>query len=189
MVRSLDCGSRRWGFESPRPPHYLPLFAKIVSTTISQPDMADNSTLKEDQMRKGFVSVIIMAVAIVGLTLTAYAGGYSDNAAKKIAELQELEKNKKDMPETLEGVTVINAEKAKALQAAGAKVLDNRVKPQVDTGKIAGAEWFFCDDLLKNPSMADKLDKEKEYVLYCNGIKCWRSPAVAVMLHDLGFKK
>ena len=36
--------------------------------------------------------------------------------------------------------------------------------------------------------MAESLDKNKEYVVYCNGVKCWRSPAAALLLHSLGFK-
>jgi len=67
--------------------------------------------------------------------------------------------------------------------------LDNRVKSQYDTERIPGAVWFFTDDLIaKGPQMAESLDKNKEYVVYCNGVKCWRSPATALLLHSLGFK-
>ncbi|MCS7200041.1 MAG: hypothetical protein N2327_01550 [Caldimicrobium sp.] len=34
---------------------------------------------------------------------------------------------------------------------------------------------------------AYELDKTKTYMLYCNGVVCWRSPAAALTLKHLGF--
>ncbi|MBI4697913.1 MAG: rhodanese-like domain-containing protein [Nitrospirae bacterium] len=70
-----------------------------------------------------------------------------------------------------------------------AVILDTRNKMQYDTERIEGAQLLPSDDLQKNPGLADGLDKEKEYVLYCNGVKCPRSPRAALMLQHLGFKK
>lgn len=131
----------------------------------------------------------VLGMVIFVLNAVWAVDSYSEKAMNKVKELQEIEKNKGEMPASLEGIPLVNGNEVKALKAKGAEILDNRIKAQYDTEKIEGAKWFFCDDLLKNPSMADSLDKEREYVLYCNGIKCWRSPAVAVMLHDKGFKK
>jgi rhodanese-related sulfurtransferase len=136
-----------------------------------------------------FGLVVVLAMAISSSSVLWAADGYSEKAMAKIKELQEIEKNKGEMPASLEGIPSVNGDEVKALMAKGVTILDNRIKSQYDTEKIEGAKWFFCDDLLKNPAMSDSLDKEKDYVLYCNGIKCWRSPAVAIMLQDRGFKK
>ena len=137
-------------------------------------------------------SVLLLPVLIVSIAIfagSAWAGGYSEKTLAQVKELQATEKSKGDMPASLDGITVVDGDQVKALKAKGVTVLDDRIKAQYDTEKIEGAKWFFADDLIKNPAMADSLDKNKEYVLYCNGIKCWRSPATAVMLHDLGFNK
>ncbi len=140
-------------------------------------------------MKKYCLCVSVVFMVFWGLNIAWAAGSYSEKALAQIKEFQEIEKNKGDMPASIEGVAIVNGDEVKALKAKGAIILDNRIKSQYDTEKIEGAKWFLCDDLIKNPSMADSLDKDKDYVLYCNGIKCWRSPASAVALHDLGFKK
>lgn len=129
----------------------------------------------------------VVLTLVVGIT---FAASWPDAVINKVNEIHELEKAKKEMPPSLEGIPNISGDKAHELwKSKKAVFLDNRIKTQYDTEKIPGAEWFFCDDLIKQgPSMADKLDKNKEYILYCNGIRCWRSPSVAIMLHSLGFK-
>ncbi len=138
-------------------------------------------------MKKWFGMMLVLTLFVAGIT---YASSWSDNVMNKVNELRELEKAKKEMPPSIEGVPNISGDRAYELwKSKKAVFLDNRIKTQYDTEKIPGAVWFFCDDLIKQgPSMADKLDKNMEYILYCNGIKCWRSPSVAVMLNSLGFK-
>jgi len=140
-------------------------------------------------MRKiGFT--IFMLASFLLAAITVYAEPYPDEMMKTILAMKADAEVKKDMPASFPGIQVVNSDEVqKRLKAKTAVVLDNRVKSQYDTEKIAGAEWFFCDDLMKDPAMAGKLDKNKEYVLYCNGSHCWRSPATALMLQHLGFKK
>lgn len=132
------------------------------------------------------LSVVLLVLLSIGVASAEWPSQITD----KIAALRVDADAKKDMPASLSGIRNITAEDAKKL-LDGKKVvfLDNRVKAQYETEKIPGSVWFFADDFLKNPAMADKLDKTKEYVLYCNGIHCWRSPATALMLQNLGFTK
>lgn len=131
--------------------------------------------------------VFVLAVAAVSV---AFAGSWPDAVMEKVNQLHDAEQAKKDMPPSLEGISTISGEEAyKLWKAKKAVFLDTRLKTQVDTEKIAGAQWLFCDDLIKKPSLAAPFDKDKEYVLYCNGVRCWRSPAVAIMLQHLGYKK
>ncbi|MCX7612803.1 MAG: rhodanese-like domain-containing protein [Caldimicrobium sp.] len=92
------------------------------------------------------------------------------------------------MPD-LPGITKIDGAKAYELwKGKRAIFLDNRIKSHYDTEKIPGSRWFFTDSLIeKGASMANELDKTKTYVLYCNGVVCWRSPAAALILKHLGF--
>lgn len=118
-----------------------------------------------------------------------FAGPYPDDVMKKIDDIKELEKNKKEMPEALPGISVIKGDEVSKMKAKGAKVIDNRIKTQYDTERIAGAQLLTVDELLKNPSLADKYNKDEDLILYCNGVRCWRSPAAAIILQNLGFKK
>ncbi|MDA8326852.1 MAG: rhodanese-like domain-containing protein [Nitrospiraceae bacterium] len=142
-------------------------------------------------MKKRYSIILLVVVSAVFAVNAVWAADvYSEKTLAAVKELQTIDKNHGDMPVSLgEGIAVVDGNEVKALKAKGVEILDTRIKAQYDTEKIEGAKWFFCDDLIKNPAMAASLDKEKEYVLYCNGIKCWRSPAVALMLRDLGFKK
>ena len=140
-------------------------------------------------MKRSFVTLVVIATAILLVVGTGYAASYPDDVMKKIDEIKELEKNKKEMPESLAGIAVVKGDEAHKLKAKGAKIVDNRVKAQYDTERIEGAQLLTVDELLKNPSLADKFGKDDDLVLYCNGVKCWRSPAAAVILHHLGFKK
>lgn len=140
-------------------------------------------------MKRSLATLVAIATAILLAVGTGYAASYPDDVMKKIDEIKELEKNKRDMPETLAGVGVVKGDEVSKLKAKGAKIIDNRVKTQYDTECIEGAQLLTVDELLKNPSLADKFGKDDDLVLYCNGVKCWRSPAAAVILQYLGFKK
>lgn len=141
-------------------------------------------------MLRKLLFLLVMAAFIAGgLAGISTAAQYPDTVMKKIDEIKELEKNKKEMPETLAGIETVKGDEAFKLKAKGAKVIDNRIKAQYDTEHIEGAQLLTVDELLKNPSLADKLGKDDDLILYCNGVKCWRSPAAAVILQHLGFKK
>lgn len=133
---------------------------------------------------------LLFTLALSLLATTALADDFPDELVDKIMAMKADAEAKKDMPASLPGMTVVSTTEAyKMFQGKKAIFLDNRIKSQFDTEKIKGATWFYCDDLLKNPDLAKTLDKEKEYILYCNGTHCWRSPATAMMLANLGFKK
>jgi rhodanese-related sulfurtransferase len=137
-------------------------------------------------MKKSF---LLLAGLLFSMTCTAFAD-YPDAMMDTIMAMKADAEVKKDMPATVTGATVVTtSEVLKMFQEKKVVFLDNRIKTQFDTEHIAGATWFFCDTLLDNPAAASGLDKEKEYLLYCNGTHCWRSPAVAMMLSHLGFKK
>jgi len=137
--------------------------------------------------RRSLLGVVVIVTILV---CNAYASSWPEALVNKAQELRALADAKKDMPASLEGITVVAGDKAQELwKSKNVVFLDNRIKAQHDTEKIKGSAWFFTDDLIKEgPSFADKLDKSKEYVLYCNGVKCWRSPAAAILLHSVGFK-
>ena len=59
---------------------------------------------------------------------------------------------------------------------------------RVREGTYCRAVSFSIDDLLKNPKIADKYSEAEILVQYCNGVKCWKSPATVLLLKHLGFK-
>ena len=136
--------------------------------------------------RTMFFAALVMCLAFVTV---GYAAAFPDALVQKMMGMKADAEAKKDMPATIDGLPIVTGEEANKLLMNKAIFLDNRVKSQVDAEKIAGAQWFFCDTLIKDPSLASKLDKSKEYVVYCNGVKCWRSPAAGMMLKQLGFAK
>ncbi|MBI4686526.1 MAG: rhodanese-like domain-containing protein [Nitrospirae bacterium] len=138
-------------------------------------------------------SKILMVALIVTVMIAggiAFAGTYSDALTQKVMTIKADGEGGKDMPVSLPGVNLINgADAHKMWKDKKAVFLDARTKTQFDTEKVTGAELFTADDFINNPAMADKLDKNKAYVLYCNGVKCWRSTAVAMILAEhFGFK-
>ncbi len=141
----------------------------------------------------GLMKKIVLMVAGLVVLMTAVCAfaeeGYSDDIMDKIMAMKADAEIKKDMPASLPGVKNVNTTEAlKLLKEKKVVFLDNRIKTQFDTEHIAGAKLFFCDTLIDNPGLAKNLDKSKEYLLYCNGTHCWRSPSVALMLSQLGFK-
>ena len=137
-------------------------------------------------MKKSIFVALVMCLSFVAF---GYAESFPDALVQKMMGLKADAEAKKDMPAAIEGLPIVNSEEANKLFKNKAIFLDNRIKAQFDTEKIAGAQWFFCDTLIKDPSLASALDKSKEYVVYCNGVLCWRSPAVGLMLKHLGFAK
>jgi rhodanese-related sulfurtransferase len=136
--------------------------------------------------RMMFFAAVVMCLAFVTVS---YAAEFPEALVQKMMGMKADAEATKDMPPSIEGLPIVSGDEANKLFKNKVVFLDNRVKSQFDTEKIAGAQWFFCDTLIKDPTLASKLDKSKEYVVYCNGVKCWRSPAVGMMLKQLGFSK
>ncbi len=69
-------------------------------------------------------------------------------------------------------------------------ILDNRPAEEFEKEHVPGAVRLNSDDLLEKSALAEAAGLKKDDVIinYCNGEKCWRSPAVSVMLQDLGYK-
>ena len=114
---------------------------------------------------------------------------YSDEVLDKIGELKVLAEAKKDMPTTFYGIKMVDVAEANTLWK-GKKVifLDTRPKAQFDTETIPGSIWLDADKLLEDPTLANSLDKTKEYITYCSGIICRRAPGGALQLQAMGFK-
>jgi len=137
-------------------------------------------------MRRIVFAAMVICLAFVTF---GYAEPFPADLIQKMAAMKADAEAKRNMPAAIEGLPIVNTETAHKMLKGKAVFLDNRVKSQFDTEKISGAQWFFCDSLIKDPTRAAKLDKSKEYVVYCNGVLCWRSPAVGMMLKHLGFAK
>lgn len=103
-------------------------------------------------------------------------------------------------PESLNGATVVNADKAKELMGSGAKMIDTRVAAEYAEAHIKGAinvpykeksakaadfdagqDSF---DLSKLPA-----DKGAPIISQCNGQECWKSYKGATAMIKAGYKK
>ncbi len=103
-------------------------------------------------------------------------------------------------PESLNGATVVNADKAKELMAGGAKMIDTRVAAEFAEAHIKGAinvpykeksakaaDFDAAQDsfdLAKLPA-----DKNAAIITQCNGAECWKSYKGAVAAIKAGYKK
>jgi len=139
-------------------------------------------------------TVVAVAIAVMFLMSVGYAADskYSADTIKKVDEFKLLKRDKKDMPETLAGVKNIKAEELKSWvdQKKKMVILDNRPADEFEKEHIPGAVRLNSDDLLDDLKKAEQAGLKKDDIIvnYCNGVKCWRSPAVSVMLHSLGYK-
>ncbi len=105
-----------------------------------------------------------------------------------------------DTPESLNGATVVNADKTKELIASGARMVDTRVAAEYAEAHIKGAinvpykeksakaanfdasqDSF---DLSKLPA-----DKNAAIITYCNGAECWKSYKGGSAAINAGYKK
>ena len=104
----------------------------------------------------------------------------------------------KDMtPESVDGITVVNAEWVKANEAT-VKVFDARKKGEYVEGHVPGSISAPYKDISSktldfDPSV-DKFDiskypsdKSTPVVIYCNGVKCWKSLKSAIRLKQAGY--
>jgi rhodanese-related sulfurtransferase len=142
------------------------------------------------KLRLVSIAAVLAALFFAGAALAADAK-YSAATIKKVDEFKDLKKNGKEMPAALDGVKIVTAEEVKKLlDEKKAVVLDNRPAEEFEKEHIPGAKRLNSDDLLDNAKLAADagLKAEDVIVCYCNGEKCWRSPAVSVMLQNLGHK-
>lgn len=105
-----------------------------------------------------------------------------------------------ETPNSLEGTTLINADKAKELHDKGVAVIDSRVANEFAEAHIKGAisvpykeksakavdfdasqDSF---DLSKLPA-----DKNAPVIVYCNAGECWKSYKAAKAMVKAGYKK
>ncbi|MBI5195317.1 MAG: hypothetical protein HZA10_03230 [Nitrospirae bacterium] len=137
---------------------------------------------------------VVIALSVMFLASAGYAADakYSADTIQKVDEYKILKRDKKDMPESLAGITNIKAEDLKSWLDQGKKfiLLDNRPADEYEKEHIPGAIRLNSDDILEDSKLAAQLGLKKDDVIanYCNGVKCWRSPATSVMLHSLGYK-
>jgi rhodanese-related sulfurtransferase len=140
-------------------------------------------------MKNLFISVFVVTCVLVA-SLACAAEPFPEALMQQVEGLKAMVHDKKELPKIVEGVPVISAVEAQKLwKSKKAIFLDTRVKSQYDTEKIPGSVWFLTDDLMANPDLSNQLDKTKEYVLYCNGVLCWRSPGAGLLLKHQGFAK
>jgi len=107
--------------------------------------------------------------------------------------------NADETPTSVPGVTTVDADWVKA-NMGKVKVYDARKKGEYAEGHIPGAVLATYDEQSKkapdfDPSQ-DKwdmsvypTDKNTPIVVYCNGVKCWKSYKSVVRLHKAGYKK
>ena len=133
--------------------------------------------------------ILPVTLSLIAFAVTAQSpGAYPADLIAKIEAMKADAAEKKDMPKEIEGIPQVTTEQAyQWWKEKKAIFFDNRVKSQFESEKIGGAEWLFTDELVANPKLAEKIDKSKTYVAYCNGPHCWRSPAAAMMLKSLGY--
>lgn len=144
---------------------------------------------------KRILVMIVAACAALFFAGTTHAADakYSADTIAKVNEFKDLKKNGKEMPAALDGVKNITPEELKGWVDAKKMIviLDNRPVEEFEKEHIPGAIRLNSDDLLEKAQLAADAGLKADDVIacYCNGEKCWRSPAVAVMLKNLGHKE
>jgi rhodanese-related sulfurtransferase len=137
-------------------------------------------------MKKLFV---LAALLLCSATAQGADFVYPDDVLDKITELKAMVEAKKEMPSSMGDIKMVDSAEAYALwKGKKAIFIDTRPKAQYDTEKIPDAIWLDADKLLDDPSLANSLDKNKEYVTYCSGVLCRRAPGGALQLKSMGFK-
>jgi rhodanese-related sulfurtransferase len=92
-------------------------------------------------------------------------------------------------PEIVPGATTIDTAKAKALFDKGVVFVDVRSDADWEAGRIPGAVHLEWDRVLTEASLAKIVQKDREVVIYCNGVKCPRSSKAAAAAVTWGFTK
>ena len=142
-------------------------------------------------LKRLVIALVFLAIAVGGFYATASAAAYPDAVIKQAEKMKADADAKKDMPASLQGIKLITGQELKKWMDEKKKIviIDNRNKAQYGKEHIPGAILITVDELIKEPKLSEKLDKNVPLVLYCNGVKCWRSPAAALLYQSLGFKE
>ena len=101
--------------------------------------------------------------------------------------------------EAPKGVTLVDAKKVQALQAAGATIVDTRKASEFGEGSIKGAisvpydpeksaKEVGFDSKMDKFDLSKLADKNAKIVVFCNAGSCWKSYKSAVVLADNGYK-
>jgi rhodanese-related sulfurtransferase len=105
-----------------------------------------------------------------------------------------------DTPATLDGATLVNADKVKELMAKGVPVIDTRVANEYAEAHIKGAISVPYKEKSAKATNFDasqdsfdlaKLPKDKAapLVFYCNAGECWKSYKASVVAMKNGWKQ
>jgi rhodanese-related sulfurtransferase len=142
-------------------------------------------------LKRTIIALVFLSLAVGGIYAKASAGPYPDAVIKQAESMKADADAKKDMPASLQGIKLISGQELKKWMDEKKKIviIDNRNKEQFGKEHISGAVLITVDELMEKPELAAKLDKNVPLVLYCNGVKCWRSPAAALLYKSLGFKE
>jgi rhodanese-related sulfurtransferase len=106
----------------------------------------------------------------------------------------------KDTPASLEGVTVVNAERVQGMMKAGAAVYDVRVAAEYAEAHIKGAKSLpYREKSMKDVGFDKAMDafdlarlgsdKNAPIVFYCNAGECWKSFKASKVAVDAGYKR
>lgn len=94
-----------------------------------------------------------------------------------------------ESPVSVPGATTVNAAEAKALFDSGAKFIDVRKSSDFDAGRVPGAESLDLKLAFTAEALAKVVAKDKEVVIYCNGLDCPRSAEGSAMAVGWGHTK
>jgi len=103
-------------------------------------------------------------------------------------------------PNTLEGVTVVDAARVQQMMASGAVVYDTRVAAEYAEAHVKGAKSLtYKEKSAKNVNFdktqdafaLDKLptDKNAAVIFYCNAGDCWKSYKASKLAVEAGYKR
>jgi len=93
-------------------------------------------------------------------------------------------------PETVEGVTTVTPEEAKALFDNGVIFVDVRKDTDWKAGRIPWAVHLELNKVFSEKTLLGELkSKDKPVVIYCNGPKCMRSSIACAKAVEWGFTK
>jgi rhodanese-related sulfurtransferase len=142
---------------------------------------------------KGTIKMGLAMIITVLFVMSGMAFAYSDAVMKKADEMKNMAGQKVEMPAAMAGVKKITTDELKKMLDEGKAVviLDNRPAKEYEAEHIPTAKRVGVDELLKNgPKEAETAGVKKDDIIvnYCNGIKCWRSPAASALLLDAGYK-
>ena len=92
-------------------------------------------------------------------------------------------------PESVDGATTVTAAEVKALQEAGAVIVDVRNPRLYARRHIPGAHHLDLKTAFNEDSLASVVARDEPLVIYCSGIKCSRSTIACRKAVSWGYEK